>query len=110
MKNSLVLKQNRNRHPQSIKLNRMDCELSSMMSNLHSYRCEPRTSAMHAQYIKLEGKARQLKQHIDTTHELLSKSSGFTNAIAEEINKVIKDYSKFQKRFSFYLSEVVMHS
>ncbi len=110
MKNSIIVRQSLNRQPYLLKLNRMEGELSRMLSNLHSYRCEPCTPNMHAQYLKLRVRGVLLKQNIDKTTRLVQNSDTSFGNIGDEINKVVKEYDKFQKRFSFYLSEVVLHN
>lgn len=106
MENSLVLRKKTSLHPESIKLSRMDGELSSMLSNLHSYKFEPRTYDMHMQYQKLKGKGRKLQQYIDRTNQLVSTSKQFNADLSEEIDKVAQDYYRFQRRFSYYLAKI----
>lgn len=105
MANAIIIKNDLSKQSESVKLDRMDGELSSMLSNLQSYRKEPQTLKMHAQYLKLKGRGKRLRYHIERANRLLNTSSNLTEDISQEIGKVNQDYDRFQKRFSFYLSE-----
>ncbi len=87
----------------------MDNELSSMLAKLHSYRCEPCTSAMYDQYLELNDHGRLLKQAIDKTKLSAQDSVKFSKNIGKEINGVTRKYHTFQKSLTSYLTEAVAH-
>ncbi|GAA4274166.1 hypothetical protein GCM10022258_34620 [Aquimarina gracilis] len=92
-----------------MKLSLMDNELTSMMSKLNSYRCEPCTSAMYEQYLELNHDGKILKQGIDKLKELVQDSVKLSKSIGEEINKIMRTYYVFQNSLSSYLSEAAIH-
>ncbi len=87
----------------------MDNELTSMLSKLNSYRCEPCTSEMYDQYLELNHDGKILKQGIDKLKELAQDSVKLSKSIGEEINKIMRIYYIFQKSVSSYLSEAAIH-
>ncbi len=94
-----------NREPDSLRLSRMKNELSSLLCELHSYRCEPCTPDMHEQYMKLDDYGRELKQAIDK----ITDSVVYSKIIDDEINGVMKSYNKFQKNLTSYQTEAIVH-
>ena len=98
-----------NRQPHFMKLSLMDNELTSMLSKLNSYRCEPCTSEMYDQYLELNHDGRILKQGIDKLKELVQNSVQLSKSIGDEINKIMSSYYVFQKSLSSYLTEAAIH-
>jgi len=98
-----------NHQTKTLRLSRMKNELSSMMTELHSYRCEPCTPEMYRQFVKLEDNARRLKQTIEDTFKLLTSSNNVSENIADEIFGVTDKFQKFQKNLSFYKSKAIVH-
>ncbi|MFD2562052.1 hypothetical protein [Aquimarina rubra] len=87
----------------------MKNELSAMLTELHSYRCEPCTPDMHKEFLELDDSGRRLKKTIGKASELLKDSVQFTKEIGDEIFGVMKRYHKFQKNLSIYMSEAIVH-
>ncbi len=109
MKTKNTTRTSLNRQPDFMKLNLMDNELSSMLSKLHSYRCEPCTSEMYDEYLELNHDGRALKKTIDKAKARAQDPVKISKGIEEEINKVVSMYYKFQKSLSSYLTEAVAH-
>lgn len=109
MKTKNLSKTASTRQPHFMKLNLMDNELTSMMSKLNSYRCEPCTSEMYDQYLELNNDGKLLKQGIDKLKELVQDSVKLSKSVGEEINKIMRSYYLFQKSLSSYLSEAIIH-
>ncbi len=87
----------------------MDNELSSMLSTLHSYRCEPCTYDMYEQFMKLNDSGSVLKKAIDKIKTMSRNSERFSKSISEEVNGVMQKYHKFQKSLTLYLKEAAVH-
>ncbi|MEW7291790.1 hypothetical protein [Aquimarina sp. 2304DJ70-9] len=97
------------RQPYFMRLSLMNNELTSMLSKLNSYRCEPCTYAMYDQYTELNTKGRLLKQTIDDIVQKIKNSIKSSKEVKEEINAIMITYHKFQKSLSSYLTEAVIH-
>ncbi len=98
------------RQPHSSRLNLLKSEVSRMLSKLHSYRCEPCTPAMHEQYLELNYSGHKLKQAVDEMELSIQDSAvRFSIEMGDEINGITKKYDNFQKKFSSYLTESVLH-
>lgn len=109
MKTTITPEASLNNQTHTLRLRRMKEELSGLLSELHSYRCEPCTPDMHKQFLSLDNKGRILKQTIRTTTDLVKSSSVFSQDIGKEVVGVIEKYHKFQKNLSIYKSEAVVH-
>ncbi|MBQ4822575.1 hypothetical protein [Aquimarina sp. MMG016] len=111
MRNRVITKDSPNQQTNYLRLSRMGNELSSMLSELHSYRCEPCTPDMHEQYMELNHNGLKLKQTINQTTHLVKNVSERSNDVNsnKEINGIIEKYNRFQKHLSSYLSEAVVH-
>lgn len=109
MKDQISKPKRYNRQPDYLKLSRMGDELSRMLSELHSYRCEPCTPAMHDQYIDLNDSGRELKQFIEQTTSLIQDPINLSATAIKEVNQATKKYQSFQKNLSSYFTEVIVH-
>lgn len=110
MKTQNLPKTRLSRQPYSSTLNLLKSEVSRTLSNLHSYRCEPCTPDMHAQYLELNDTGNKLKQEVDKIELLIQDSTmQFSIEIGKEINNVKKKYNTFEKKFSSYLTESILH-
>ncbi len=98
------------RQPDFMRLSLMERELSSMLSKLHSYKCEPCTSEMYDEYMDLNSKGKTLQHSILKTNQIMNRNSAkFSQAISEEIDKITKIYDNFQKSLSSYFMEAIAH-
>ncbi|GAA4114510.1 hypothetical protein GCM10022393_14020 [Aquimarina addita] len=84
-------------------------EISSMLGELHSYKCEPCTPDMYEQYRELNGNGRELKQSIDTTRNLVKGSVDVSKNIREKVDGIVEAYEMFQRNLSSYLTEAIIH-
>jgi len=109
MKNQTTTKDSPNRQTHTLRLSRMKGELSAMLLDLHSYRCEPCTPDMHRQFLELNDNGRNLLQTINKASDLLKDSVKFSKEVGDEIFRVMKKYHRFQKNLSSYRSEAVVH-
>ncbi|WP_299439408.1 hypothetical protein [uncultured Aquimarina sp.] len=109
MKNQTTSKESPNRQTHTLRLRRMKDELSAMLLDLHSYRCEPCTPDMHRQFLELDDSGRKLSQTISKASDLLKDSVKLSKEIGDEVFRVMKKYHKFQKNLSSYRSEAVVH-
>lgn len=109
MENDITLTLSPNRQKHTLRLSRMKEELSVMLSDLHSYRCEPCTPDMHQQYLELDHNGRKLSQTLMNTTDLLKDSDLLSKEVGDEIFGVMKTYNTFQKDLSSYRSEAVAH-
>ncbi|SEK34341.1 hypothetical protein SAMN04487910_0302 [Aquimarina amphilecti] len=109
MNNQITLKESPNRQTHALRLSRMKDELTVMLSDLHSYRCEPCTPDMHKQFLELDFNGRKLSQTINNAFDLLKNSVQFSKEIGDEVFEVIKKYHQFQKKVSSYRSEAIVH-
>lgn len=109
MNNQTTPKDSRNRQTHTLRLSRMKEELSAMLLDLHSYRCEPCTPDMHKQFLELKDSGRKLSQTINIAADLLKDSVKLSKEIGDEVFRVIKKYHKFQENLSSYRSEAVVH-
>ncbi len=109
MENRTAPKESSSRQPHTLRLSRMKDELSAMLAELHSYRCEPCTPDMHKQFLELDDNGRRLKQKISKAADLLKNSVKFTKEIADEVFGVMNRYHKFQKNLYSYRSKAVVH-
>ncbi len=96
-------------HSHSLRLSRINTELSTLLSELHSYRCEPCTPDMHEQYLKLNADGQQLIYALERIMSYINESIRFSEEIEDEVHKLIKQYHLFQKDLSSYLKEAVVH-
>ncbi len=65
---------------------------------------------MHEQYLELNDSGNKLKQAVDKIELLVEESAvRFSIEIGDEINSVMKKYNTFEKKFSSYLTESVLH-
>ncbi|WP_378174602.1 hypothetical protein [Aquimarina sp. SS2-1] len=109
MKNQTTPKESRNHQTHTLRLSRMKNELSAMLTELHSYRCEPCTPDMHKEFLELDDNGRRLKHTIHKAIELLKGPIRFSKEIGDEIYDVMKRYHKFQKNLYAYMSEAIVH-
>ncbi|MDH7446605.1 hypothetical protein [Aquimarina sp. 2201CG14-23] len=109
MKNQITSKESTSRETHTHKLSRMKNELSVMLTELHSYRCEPCTPAMHEQYLELDNSGRKLKYTINRASDMIKDSMKFPKDIGDEIVGVMKKYRMFQKKLYSYRSEAIAH-
>ncbi|WP_160114645.1 hypothetical protein [Aquimarina sp. AU474] len=97
------------RQPHFMRLNLMHTELSSMLSKLHSYLCEPCTSEMYDQYLELNHKGILLKQTIDKVSQTAKNQIKFSKHTLDDIDSIGKKYDTFQKSLTVYLNEAIIH-
>ncbi|WP_298539269.1 hypothetical protein [uncultured Aquimarina sp.] len=109
MKNQTTPKESPTRQTHTLRLSRMKEELSGMLTELHSYRCEPCTPDMHKQFLELDDSGRRLKQTISKTADLLKDSVKVSKEIGDEVFSAMKKYHSFQKNMYTYRSEAVVH-
>ena len=103
------LKSRTTRDSYSMRINLVENELSSMLSKLHSYQCEPCTSDMYEQYIELNNDGRVLKQTLEHIKKLFQGSVRVPINITEEVNNFMKAYRSFQESLTLYFTEAVLH-
>ncbi|WP_405206306.1 hypothetical protein [Aquimarina sp. LLG6339-5] len=109
MNNQITFKESPNRQTHTLRLSRMKDELTAMLTDLHSYRCEPCTPDMHKQFLELDHNGRKLSQTINKASDLLKDSVQLSKEIGDEVFGVIKKYNKFQENLSSYRSEAIVH-
>ncbi|MBW1296114.1 hypothetical protein [Aquimarina litoralis] len=109
MENQITSTTSPNRQKHTLRLSRMKEELSAMLLDLHSYRCEPCTPDMHQQFLELDYSGRELSQTLTNTTDLLKDSMQLSKEVGDEIYGVMEKYNSFQKDLSSYRSEAVVH-
>ena len=102
MKNSLL-----NHQPESVKLSRMNREISVMLKELNSYLCEPSTPDMYERYLKLNTNGIALKNKVKNIKlQFSSINQKISSEIPEEqIEHVYIKFLKFQKKITAYKNE-----
>lgn len=109
MKNQFTIQEPVNRQTHFTKLHRMGEEVSFMLGELHSYKCEPCTPDMFKQYSELNGDGRELKESIITIANLVKASASFPKKISKKVDGIVETYELFQRNISSYLSEATIH-
>ncbi len=109
MKNLTTTFEQVDRQPHYLRLSRIGDQLSAMLSELHSYKCEPCTPDMHEQYLELDVYGKQLKRAIDKTASRYNDVIDTHTVSDNEIGSIISQYQDFQKHISDYLAEAVIH-
>lgn len=93
----------------SLRLSRIEGELSGMLLKLHSYLCEPCTPDMYLTYVSLDDNAQKLQQAITTIKESLLVNESNINNPEKEIGFVISEYEVLQNELIAYFREAERH-